>query len=174
MSITVLGRCATTGGTSAYTRSADLALQGPAVGTGPIVDPNPFSMTLGITPAEIPGLSIYTATTDRTGEVHRTWWVTTGAETGPDGQPRTAISAVLIDDQPVRGVLPPNLLVDNETDLQPCEAGGTVRVTRTLAAGSRLTGWVTATAGQLALSATTADGERAVEATVELSRRSTA
>ena len=174
MAITVLGRCASTGGTSAYTRSADLALQGPAVGTGPVVDPNPFSMTLGITPAEIPGLSIYTATTDRTGEVHRTWWVTTGAETGPDGQPRTAISAVLIDDQPVRGVLPPNLLVDNETDLQPCEAGGTVRVTRTLAAGSRLTGWVTATAGHLALSATTADGERSVEATVELNRRSTA
>ncbi len=38
------------------------------------------------------------------------------------------LSGVLIDDQPVHGVLPPNLLVDNETDLQPCESGGTVRV----------------------------------------------
>ena len=46
------------------------------------------------------------------------------------------LSGVLIDDQPVSGVLPPNLLVDNETDLQPCESGGTVRVPRTLAAGS--------------------------------------
>ena len=38
------------------------------------------------------------------------------------------LSGVLIDDQPVSGALPPNLLVDNETDLQPCESGGTVRV----------------------------------------------
>ncbi len=50
LTITVLGRCAATGGTSSYTRSADLALQGPVVGTGPFDDPNPLSMTLGITP----------------------------------------------------------------------------------------------------------------------------
>lgn len=171
MTISVLGRCATAGGTSSYTRTAELALQGPAVGTGPVVDANPLSMTLGITPADIPGLAIYSAATNRSGDVRRTWWVATGAETEPDGQGRTAISAVLIDDQPVSGVLPPNFLVDNETDLQPCEAGGTVRVPRTLAAGSTITGWVSPTAGHLELTATTADGERAVTADIELTRR---
>lgn len=166
MTITVLGRCAAAGGKSSYTRNADLALQGPVRGSGPYDDPNPFSMTLGITPAGIPGLSIYSASTDQAGGVHRTWWLATGAQ--PDG--RTAISGVLIDDQPVKGVLPPNLLVDNETDLQPCETGGTVRVARTLAAGSTVNGWVSATEGHLELSATTADGERAVTAVVTLTR----
>jgi hypothetical protein len=174
MTITVLGRCASEGGTSSYTRTAELALQGPASGSGPVDDPNPLSMTLGITPAEVPGLSIYSATTDRSGGVRRTWWVATGAETGPEGQGRTTLSGVLIDDQPFRGILPPNLLVDNETDLQPCESGGTVRVPRTLAAGSTVRGWVSATAGHLELIGTTADGERAVTAVVELTRRSAA
>ena len=173
LTITVLGRCATAGGSSSYTRTAELALQGPAVGSG-APDPNPLSMTMGITPADVPGLSIYSATTDRSGEVHRTWWMATGAEPGPDGTGRTTLSGVLIDDQPVGGVLPPNLLVDNETDLQPCESGGTVRVPRTLAAGSTVTGWVSATAGHLDLTATTADGERAVTAVVELTRRAAA
>jgi len=170
LTITVLGRCAATGGTSSYTRSAALALQGPAVGTGPFDDPNPLSMTLGITPAGIPGLSIYSASTDKSGAVRRTWWLTTGADTGPAGEVRTLLSGVLIDDQPTRGVLPPNLLVDNETDLQPCESGGTVRVPRTLAAGSTMTGWVTPTAAHLDLSATTVDGERAITAAVDLLR----
>jgi len=169
MSITVLGRCAASGGTSSYTRSAELALQGPVVGTGAFDDPNPLSMTLGITPAGIPGLSIYSASTDRTGAVHRTWWLTSGTDpTAPD---RTTLAGVLIDDQPVAGALPPNLLVDNETDLQPCESGGTVRVPRTLAAGSRVSGWVSATEAHIDVTATTADGERVVTAVVTLTRR---
>jgi hypothetical protein len=171
MTITVLGRCAATGGTSSYTRTADLALQGPVLGDGPIDDPNPLSMTLGITPSEIPGLTIYSASTGRSGDAQRWWWLSTGNEAGPAGEMRTTISGVLINDQPVSGALPPNLLVDNETDLQPCESGGTVRVPRTLAAGSRLTGWVTATQGHLDVSATTADGERTVTAVVELTRK---
>jgi hypothetical protein len=81
------------------------------------------------------------------------------------------LSGVLIDDQPVRGILPPNLLVDNETDLQPCESGGTVRVARTLATGSTVTGWVSATDGHLDLTAKTTDGERAVSAVVTLTRK---
>lgn len=172
LSITVLGRCASTGGTSSYTRSAALALQGPVEGTGDFDDPNPLSMTLGITPAGIPGVSVYSASTDKAGSVHRTWWLTAGA--APDSQGRTVLSGVLIDDQPVSGALPPNLLVDNETDLQPCDSGGTVRVPRTLAAGSRITGWVSATEGHLDLAATTADGERALTAVVTLSRKPTA
>ena len=171
MTITVLGRCAATGGTSSYTRSASLALQGPAVGTGPIDDPNLLSMTVGITPDGIPGLSIYSASTDQSGAVRRTWWLTTGSDVGPAGEPRTLLSGVLIDDQPMRGALPPNLLVDNETDLQPCESGGTVRVPRTLATGSRVTGWVTPTAAHLDIAATTVDGERAVTAALDLARK---
>ena len=169
LTITVLGRCASTGGTSSYTRSAALALQGPVEGTGQFDDPNPLSMTLGITPAGIPGVSVYSASTDKAGTVHRTWWLTSGA--APDVQGRTLLSGVLIDDQPVSGALPPNLLIDNETDLQPCESGGTVRVPRTLAAGSTLTGWVSATEGHLDLTATTADGERSLTAAVTLSRK---
>jgi len=166
LTITVLGRCATAGGTSSYTRTAELALQGPVVGSGPIDDPNPISMTLGITPADIPGVSIYSASVDDAGAARRTWWLTAGAD--PDG--RTQLSGILIDNQPVRGVLPPNLLVDNETDLQPCESGGTVRVPRPLAAGSTVTGWVSPTQAHLDLAATTADGERVVTAVVDLSR----
>ena len=169
LTITVLGRCASTGGTSSYTRSAALALQGPVEGTGQFDDPNPLSMTLGITPDGIPGVSVYSASTDKVGSVHRTWWLTTGAAT--DTQGRTMLAGVLIDDQPVSGALPPNLLIDNETDLQPCESGGTVRVPRTLAAGSTLTGWVSATEGRLELTATTADGERALTAVITLSRK---
>ena len=171
MTITVLGRCAATGGTSSYTRTADLALQGPVSGTGPFDDPNPISMTLGITPADIPGLSIYSASTDRSGKAQRWWWLTTGQSVGPSGESLTTISGVLINDQPVSGALPPNLLVDNETDLQPCESGGTVRVPRTLAAGSKMSGWVTPTQGHLDVAATTADGERTVTAVVELTRK---
>ena len=169
LTITVLGRCAATGGTSSYTRSAALALQGPVVGTGPFDDPNPMSMTLGISPAGIPGVSVYSASTGKDGTVHRTWWLTSG--TAPDAQGRTLLSGVLIDDQPVSGALPPNLLVDNETDLQPCESGGTVRVPRTLAAGSTVTGWVSATDGHLDLTAKTTDGERALTAVITLSRK---
>lgn len=169
LTITVLGRCAATGGTSSYTRSAELALQGPVTGTGLFDDANPLSMTLGITPAGIPGVAIYSAATDRSGAVHRSWWLTSSP--APDADGRTMLSGVLIDDQPVSGVLPPNLLVDNETDLQPCESGGSVRVPRTLAAGSTVTGWVSATDGHLDLTATTADGERAVSAVVTLTRR---
>ncbi len=171
LTITVLGRCAKAGGTSSYTRQAELALQSPATGTGPIGDANPVSLTLGITPALVPGLSIYSAATGTDGTVRRTWWLATGKSKAPDPPGRTELSGVLIDDQPVDGVLPPNLLLDNETDLQPCEAGGSVRVPRILAAGSTLTGWVSPTAGHFDLKATTTDSERAVTAVIDLTRR---
>ena len=87
---------------------------------------------------------------------------------GPEGT--TLISGVLIADQPIDGALPPNLLSDGETDLQPCEAGRTVGVPRALAAGSRITGWVSATRAELELTGTTTDGERAVTARVVATR----
>ena len=162
VSITVLGRCATTGGTSSYSLTADLALQRPVEGTGAIGDVNPLSMTLGITPAGIPGLSILSASVDDAGTAHRSWWLATG----PGRHGRTLLSAVLIADQPIQGALPPNLLSDNETDLQPCEAGRTVGKPRTLAAGSRITGWVSATAAELDVTGVTADRERSLKAHV--------
>ncbi len=170
MTITVTGRCADEGGSSFYTRAAELALQ-PATGTGLFGDPNPLSLSLGITPAGVPGVSVYSASTEDSGAVHRTWWLATGSEAGTGGEGRTTLSGVLIDDQPVRGVLPPNLLVDNETDLQPCESSGTVRVPRTLAVGSTIRGWVSPTMASLRLEATTVDGERKLSAVVELTRR---
>ncbi len=170
LTITVLGRCAKTGGTSSYTRQAEVALQPPAAGSGPIPDANPLSLTLGITPAGVPGLSLYSAATGPDGAVRRTWWLATGKAKGPEQTGRTEIAGVLIDDQPVGGVLPPNLLIDNETDLQPCETSSTVRVPRILAAGSTLNGWVTATTGHLDLTATTTDGERSIRAVITLSR----
>jgi len=188
VTITVLGRCAATGGTSSYSLTADLALQRPVVGsagpvnpggtgsgagtgTGPVGgvelgDANPLSMTLGISPAGIPGLTVYSASVDADGDVQRSWWLTTG--TGPQGT--TLISGVLIADQPIDGALPPNLLSDGETDLQPCEAGRSVGVPRTLAAGSRITGWVSATRAELQLTGTTTDGERSVTARVVATR----
>ena len=172
LTITVLGQCGKAVGASSYTREAELALQRPAAGSGPIGDANPLSLTLGITPADVPGLSLYSASTGGDGEVRRTWWLATGAATPKQLSGRTELSGVLIDDQPVNGVLPPNLLLDNETDLQPCETSGTVRVPRILAAGSTLTGWVSATAGHLDLKATTTDGERSLAAVITLSRRS--
>ncbi len=170
MTITVTGRCADEGGSSSYTRAAELALQ-PADGAGPFGDPNPLSLSLGITPAGVPGVSVNSASAQDSEAVHRTWWLAAGSETGPAGEGRTSLSGVLIDDQPVRGVLPPNLLVDNETDLQPCESSGTVRVPRTLAVGSTIRGWVSPTRASLKLEATTVDGERRVSAVVELTRR---
>ena len=200
VTVTVLGRCAATGGTSSYSLTADLALQRPVVGSaGPVNagaagtgivpgsgtepgsetgtetgsapgiefgDANPLSMTLGISPAGIPGLTVYSASVDGAGAVHRSWWLSTGI--GPGGS--TLISGVLIADQPIDGALPPNLLSDGETDLQPCEAGRTVGVPRALAAGSRITGWVSATRAELDLSGRTTDGERAVTARVVATR----
>ncbi len=180
VTVTVLGRCAATGGTSSYSLTADLALQRPVAGSAgtangsgsasasgiELGDANPLSMTLGISPAGIPGLTVYSASVGADGAVHRTWWLSTG--TGPNGT--TLISGVLIADQPIDGALPPNLLSDGETDLQPCEAGRTVGVPRTLAAGSRVTGWVSATRAELQLTGTTTDGERSVTARVVATR----
>jgi hypothetical protein len=197
MTITVHGRCAASGGTSFYRRPAQFALQvsptptttaaagsatpsaspdgvppaWPATTSSPVplLPPDgPVSMTLGITPTDVPGLAIYSTSGTRDGSPRRTWDVDTRADPGePD---RTLISATLVDDQPVGGALPPNLLVDSETDLLPCETGSGVRLPRPLADGSTVTGWVSATAAELVVTATTTDAERTVQATLALTR----
>lgn len=197
MTITVHGRCAETGGTSLYTRPAQFALQvsppppvtasptgtpgsaspGPsgsptptetAATAVPPVPVGPVSMTLGITPTDVPGLSIYSTSSSRDGSVRRTWAVDTQAD--PSTADRTLIAATLVDDQPVGGALPPNLLVDSETDLLPCETGAGVRLPRPLARGTTVTGWVSATEASLDVTATTTDGERSVQAHLDLTR----
>jgi hypothetical protein len=166
VTITVLGECAAVGGTSSYVLEADLAVQRPVVGSGPFPDPNPISLTLGVTPGGIPGFAANSAVVDSAGNVRRLWWLATGA--GPNGE--TRISGVLIADGPIDGQLPPNLLTDSETDLLPCESGGTVGVPRTLAAGSTLTGWVSETEAELELHGVTTDGERQIDARVTATR----
>lgn len=125
-------------------------------------------MSLGITPTDVPGLSIYSTTSGRDGSVRRTW--TVDAQADPSSPDRTLISATLLDDQPVGGALPPNLLVDSETDLQPCETDSGVRLPRPLAKGATVTGWVSATDASLQVVASTTDGERSVQADLTLTR----
>ncbi len=125
-------------------------------------------MTLGITPTDVPGLSIYSTSSGRDGAVRRTWVVDAAAD--PANVGRTLVSATLVDDQPVGGALPPNLLVDSETDLQPCEAGSGVRLPRPMAKGATVTGWVSATQASLQVDATSTDGERSVHANLDLTR----
>lgn len=198
MTITVHGRCADTGGTSFYTRPAQFALQvspppaasgipgtpsaGPSGSPTPLstaataaIETNtaalpagPVSMTLGITSTDVPGLSVYSTSSSRDGSIRRTWLVDAQADESTPS--RTLISATLIDDQPVGGALPPNLLVDSETDLLPCESGTGVRLPRPLAKGATVTGWVSATEASLDVSATTTDGERSVQAHLDLTR----
>lgn len=196
MTITVHGRCAATGGTSFYTRPAQFALQvapvpsttpqgaeasaSPASGSPMPITPapptsasalpsaGPVSMTLGITPTDVPGLSIYSTSGGRDGSVRRTWVVDVEADPSTPG--RTLISATLIDDQPAGGTLPPNLLVDSETDLLPCETDPGVRLPRPLAKGATVTGWVSATDAALEVTANTTDGERSVHAGLTLTR----
>ncbi|TKV60987.1 hypothetical protein FDO65_04875 [Nakamurella flava] len=169
LTITVEGDCAATGGTSTYSGlTTDLALQAPVTGSDPFGDPNLVSMTLGVTPAAIPGLALYSAALDDQGAVRRTWWLAVG--TDPSAPDRTVLSGALIADRPVEGDLPPNLLVDNETDLLPCQSGRATGVSRTLGAGSSLTGWVSATSAVIDVTGSTTDGERAVRMHAELQR----
>jgi hypothetical protein len=196
MTITVHGRCAATGGTSFYTRPAQFALQvpptptasagsgsasaspttGPAGSASPATSESttitppagPVTMTLGITPTDVPGLSIYSTTSGRDGTIRWTWSVDAQADPATPG--RTLLSATLVDDQPSGGALPPNLLMDSETDLMPCEAGSGVRLPRPLAKGATVTGWISATEASLVVDATTTDGERSVHAGMDLTR----
>ena len=158
VTITVLGECAAVG------RDVVLCARGRPRGAAPgrrqrcrSPDPNPISLTLGVTPGGIPGCrgelrgrrlgrrrATHLVARDRRGD-------RPARRRSPACSSRTSRSTAQ---------LPPNLLTDNETDLLPCESGGTVGVPRTLAAGSTLTGWVSETAAELELHGVTTDGER--------------
>ncbi len=155
-------------GTAGPSGTAAPASPEPTPSSPVVPPPGQVSMTLGITPTGVPGLAIYSTSSNRAGTQRQTWVVNTQAD--PTDPARTLISASLVDDQPVGGAVPPNLLVDSETDLQPCETGSGVRLPRPLAKGATITGWVSATEAALEVRATTTDGERAVQATLTLSR----
>jgi hypothetical protein len=170
VTITVLGTCAT-GTTSGYTTPADLALDLPQneasavapTATSTLPDDEP-TLTLGINAANVPSLSVYSSAVDDGGAFHRYWEL----RLTPDGD-RTLIQGTLINEA-VDGSNP-NIMVDAETSLQPCESTGTVGLPRPLAAGSSITGWVSESNARLTLTARTTDGKRQVTVDVVAVRK---
>jgi hypothetical protein len=162
ITVTVLGSCAG-GNSSVYTDTpADLALdlpQNEASAVAPTVTrslpDNEPTLTLGVNAAEVPSLAVYSSAIDDAGAFHRYWQL----QLTPDSD-RTEIRGTL-SDQPADGDHP-NIMVDAETSLQPCETAGTVGLPRVLAPGSTLSGWVSQTSAKLTLRAKTTDGKRSV------------
>lgn len=168
VTITVGGECAAGGastGSSTYTVPANLAIDAPKVGSGG-PDDNPVSLTLGVNPAGLPGLSVFSAALDDSGALHRYWRLS--ATPGADG--RTVLEGNMVEDRASTPGPALNLLSDSETDLQPCEAGGAVGLPRALAPGSLLSGWVSADAASLTVTGATVDGERSVTVVVTAAR----
>ena len=166
VTVTVLGDCATKN-PSVYTDApAALALdlaqnEATAVATtvSPSIPDDEPTLTLGVNASQVPSLAVYSSAVDENGMFHRYWSL--ALVPGPD---RTDIYGTLIDE--TVDAANPNILVDAETSLQPCEDTGTVAPPRVLAVGSTITGWVSTTSARLTLRATTTDGKR--EVTVEV------
>lgn len=171
VTVTVVGECATAT-PSVYTDiPADLALDlvqneanAAEVAMPPAAHRDDVALTLGVNTSGVPSLAVYSSQIDATGGFQRYWNL--GFSPGPD---RTDINGTLID-QSADGTNP-NLMVDAETSLQPCEAAGTVSLPRALAEGSTMHGWVSASAAQLTVDARTTDGKRTVEVQVDLTRK---
>lgn len=171
VTVTVAGDCATAT-PSVYTDiPADLALDlvqneanAAEVALPPGVHGDDVALTLGINTSGVPSLAVYSSQIESSGAFQRYWNL--GLSPGPQ---RTDINGTLID-QSADGANP-NLMVDAETSLQPCESAGTVSLPRALAEGSVMTGWVSQTAAELTVRATTTDGKRDVTVEVTLTRK---
>lgn len=171
VTVTVVGDCAKPT-PSVYTAlPADLALDlaqneanAAEVGLPHGVSGKDVALTLGINASGVPSLAVYSSQIDASGAFQRYWNL--GLSPGPG---RSDVNGTLIN-QSAAGSNP-NLMVDAETSLQPCESAGTVSLPRALAQGSTMTGWVSATAAQLTVRATTTDGKRAVTVVVDLARK---
>ncbi len=171
VTVTVLGECATKVPSVYSDIPADLALdltQNEASVIGPTASADlptdEPTVTLGINTSGVPSLAVYSSTVDESGKFHRFWrlQLTPGAH-------RTEVHGTLVGQ--AQDGTNPNIMVDAETSLQPCEAAGTVALPRVLADGSTMTGWVSSTRAQLTLTATTTDGKRAVTVVVTASRQ---
>lgn len=130
----------------------------------PSIDPDQPTLTLGLNPSAIPSLAVYSSQLDEDGAFHRYWDLQ--LEPGPNW---TEIHGTLVL-LPSEGINP-NMMVDSETALQPCEAAGSVSLPRALTAGSTIDGWVTRTRAKLTLHAVTADGKRQVDVEIDAQRR---
>ncbi len=171
VTVTVLGECAAST-PSVYTDvPANLALDltqneltsaGPTMST-PVPENQP-TLTLGVGDDGLPKIAVYSSVVDETGAFARYWDLTLAA-----ASMRTAIHGTMLDTK--SDGTNPNFLADSETSLQPCESAGTVSLPRVLAGGSTLRGWVTASAAELTLHATTTDGKRAVVVEFSADRR---
>lgn len=171
VTITVLGDCAT-GNSSVYADlPADLALdlvqnEANAAQT-PVpagADADDVTLTLGVNSSGVPSLALYSSQINESGELQRLWDLSV-----TDASGRTPIDGTLVA-QPADGSTP-NMMVDSETSLQPCESAGTVSLPRALADGATLSGWVSATSAAVTLHGTTTDGKRTV--TVEIAAHRT-
>lgn len=170
VTVTVLGECASDSSSVYAELPADLALdlaQNEAnAAQVPVPDgvrPGDVTLTLGVNPSGVPSLAVYSSQIGESGAWQQFWRLTLAGD-----QARTRISGVLTA-QPVDGSTP-NMMVDAETSLQPCESVGTVSLPRALADGARLDGWVSTTGAFLTVTGTTTDGKRKVTVEVTAER----
>lgn len=170
VTVTVLGECASDNSSVYADLPADLALDlvqnEASAAQVPVPDgarPDDVTLTLGVNPSGVPSLALYSSQIDENGAWQRFWELTLTADAT-----RTRIHGTL-EAQPTDGSSP-NMMVDAETSLQPCESLGTVSLPRALARGATLDGWVSATSASLTVHGTTTDGKRTVTAEVSATR----
>lgn len=168
ITVGVLGDCATETPAVYADTPADIALV-PLSPTGPVAVPvtdldTAAALSLGINATSLPSLAVYSAIRDDDDLLRRYWQLdfTSGAE-------RVEFVGEVIDDSALGPN--PNLVVDAETSLLPCEAAGTVALPRIFATGSTISGWFNADSAHIEIEATTTDGKRSVAITVEAERR---
>lgn len=171
VTVTVLGECAASTPSVYAGLPADLALdlvQNEASAAEiPLPDdanPHDVTLTLGVNASGVPSLALYSSQIDQNGALRQYWDLTLTAEGA-----RTAIDGRLVA-QPTDGSTP-NMMVDAETSLQPCESIGTVSLPRALADGATLSGWVSDSQASLAVHGVTTDGKRSVTVEVTATRQ---
>lgn len=172
VTVTVLGECESNHSSVYADLPADVALDlvqnEASAAQVPVPDgtqPDDITLTLGVNPSGVPSLALYSSQIGEDGAWQRFWKLTLTSDAA-----RTNIQGVLRA-QPNDGSTP-NVMVDAETSLQPCESLGTVSLPRALADGATLDGWVSTTSASLTVRGTTTDGKRTVTAEIEATRHS--
>jgi hypothetical protein len=170
VTVTVLGECASANSSVYADLPADLAfdlVQNEAnaaqlpVPAG--AHPDDVTMTLGVNPSGVPSLALYSSQIGETGIWQQFWQLTLSAD-GARTRVRGTLTAQATDGST------PNMMVDAETSLQPCESVGTVSLPRALANGASLDGWVSTTSASLTVNGTTTDGKRKVSVDITAER----
>ncbi|MEO7125258.1 MAG: hypothetical protein ABI382_04080 [Nakamurella sp.] len=166
VTISVLGDCAANNSSVYDDLPADLALdliQNEAnAAQAPLpsgAKPDDVTLTLGVNSGGVPSLALYSSQIDEGGTLQRFWTLNVTGD-----KDRTNIRGIL-SSQPTDGSTP-NMVVDAETSLQPCESVGTVSLPRALANGTTIEGWVTPDSASLTIEGVTTDKKRKV--TIEI------